>query len=1416
MIAIDGNLGDIWFNLVVKGKEEVDETIDEEFAKSDESLERAEAIGTALDRTSQKGRQAMRLLGRSLADVSSRLAQATASASTFTARLSKTATAAHPGIRPSPAGPVGPARPATNPGSQPPPAPGTPPPQPASGSGGAPLTAALAATAATVAAASTFGPQLSGPRPTLPRPEVQTPTPTLPAPAPTSTLQPQDVSLFTLPVPSTPTPPAGSGGSPAGTAGSGADLRVQQPKHGLPKVTGLNLPRPTPPAAAPSPWPRLPDVTPPTGQPRHLPPPPQPAFVGADQLQLPRPEADRLPPATISVGQRGPTRLKSLPTPNPELPQPDLTPLSVSPPVAPPAPPGRVRVDVPTPEYRLGEQPDHLQFPPVSVGVSPPRVPGGIDVAAPPLRLGKMESPQLPAPTPTLDVSAASTPARPEAAAPTQARPEATASTTTSASAPAPRPHLTTPEGLRLTPEGLTVAPAASPPITPATGPAGPAVRDISPALPTPTLPASTPPVPDVRAAVPPATPGGAPTPPLPASFTVATAGRSTPAATPTFPRVVSPEPAPTAATPTATTPAAPTLPRVVPPWTDPAAPAPTLPTAASPLTVAATPAPTRLPAEPEPAATGALPRATLPGPVPTWARPDADPAKLPTAGGWALPMDRGEPQPTPSAPTSALPRPVPPWSTLGVATPFQFRAKGGPVESGEPYVVGEKGPELFVPKAHGSIVPHDKTRTMREAPIFPGAHADWLPDPGTPGGPVPVARPTLPRVASVWSAAAETGKPGGPIPIAPAEHVPDPLPAAEPPRPPTGTPFKLPDMAALLASGDGLSLENVLGMALDEPEELTKVLGEVAGKIALVRGAGVEMGRALDGAWKKLPEHLAEELTAELDRVHKLLKSGAITDAEGGTLVQGSLTKVAKAHTEEKTRAEGDGIVAATEMASTRGGRRTLERNLNNETGKSRVQRFTDPGAAALYESQKRLSEVFKLGGAPAKMFRADVQQLEQEFKDGSITLEQRNAGLKNAFTEAAKSADLLKNRMGQAQLALAGLGAGLVGIVRSGLGGTSHMEALSLHFQLFSREVASLFIPTFDMMIDTLIRGTEWFRSLSGEQQAALGGTLTLAAGFGLLAKILPTVATALSGVWTLMAANPFLAVAGALAALVASSEEGRQMFGNLFSDLWKTVEPVFATLTGAVRSIAAALQPVLQSLISAVQPLFHAFTDLVQAVVPALVGLIQNVFAPVITAVIENVLVPGFRIVATIIQALVTFLRSAYDALSRDSLDSDGGRELLQRAARGGDNATAGEWRMLRDFGVRSQEDAQQRLDSIDQRRAQREQEDAVLRRGLNPERPQNQRSGTGQGHRSLVDSRTGFEDVRATWKRLQEGAMRTATPNPRQQRQDQLQQQQAEDTKQIRETLGRIMENLPNTVTWDWLRNALRPPQAPITT
>lgn len=42
-----------------------------------------------------------------------------------------------------------------------------------------------------------------------------------------------------------------------------------------------------------------------------------------------------------------------------------------------------------------------------------------------------------------------------------------------------------------------------------------------------------------------------------------------------------------------------------------------------------------------------------------------------------------------------------------GIASLFGFRAAGGPVTAGSPYIVGERGPELMVPRMSGTVVPN-------------------------------------------------------------------------------------------------------------------------------------------------------------------------------------------------------------------------------------------------------------------------------------------------------------------------------------------------------------------------------------------------------------------------------------------------------------------------------------------------------------------------------------------------------------------------------------------------------------------------------------------------------------------------------------------------------------------------------------
>jgi hypothetical protein len=46
------------------------------------------------------------------------------------------------------------------------------------------------------------------------------------------------------------------------------------------------------------------------------------------------------------------------------------------------------------------------------------------------------------------------------------------------------------------------------------------------------------------------------------------------------------------------------------------------------------------------------------------------------------------------------------------------FRANGGPVTSGFPYIVGERGPEIFNPSTSGSIIPNNRMGSRGSANI--------------------------------------------------------------------------------------------------------------------------------------------------------------------------------------------------------------------------------------------------------------------------------------------------------------------------------------------------------------------------------------------------------------------------------------------------------------------------------------------------------------------------------------------------------------------------------------------------------------------------------------------------------------------------------------------------------------------------
>jgi hypothetical protein len=65
------------------------------------------------------------------------------------------------------------------------------------------------------------------------------------------------------------------------------------------------------------------------------------------------------------------------------------------------------------------------------------------------------------------------------------------------------------------------------------------------------------------------------------------------------------------------------------------------------------------------------------------------------------------------------------PTATANTYVNVGMRASGGPIESGAPYIVGEKGPELIVPRQSGHVVDAASTRAMAGASHGPAVHIE-------------------------------------------------------------------------------------------------------------------------------------------------------------------------------------------------------------------------------------------------------------------------------------------------------------------------------------------------------------------------------------------------------------------------------------------------------------------------------------------------------------------------------------------------------------------------------------------------------------------------------------------------------------------------------------------------------------------
>lgn len=265
----------------------------------------------------------------------------------------------------------------------------------------------------------------------------------------------------------------------------------------------------------------------------------------------------------------------------------------------------------------------------------------------------------------------------------------------------------------------------------------------------------------------------------------------------------------------------------------------------------------------------------------------------------------------------------------------------------------------------------------------------------------------------------------------------------------------------------------------------------------------------------------------------------------------------------------------------------------------------------------QKGVEGVEKaVDGIGAKLKKADAEAAPLAKGIGQKIVE----GIGGALSRVGEQFAAL-GRAAQLPFALA-TGA-VLGFVRAGLAGTTAGEALALRFQLLNREIASLFLPIIERVIGALDRAVNWFKSLDGATQEAIGRTVALSVALLGAAVILPRLIAGVEGVagaFVLLRANPIVAVVAALAALLLFTESGREAIAGIgeafrpvvaaVGELWRAFQPIIDALASVIPPLVQALQPVFEGLAAAITVVVNALTAVVNGLRAAINWVIDRI--------------------------------------------------------------------------------------------------------------------------------------------------------------------------------------------------------------
>ena len=245
-----------------------------------------------------------------------------------------------------------------------------------------------------------------------------------------------------------------------------------------------------------------------------------------------------------------------------------------------------------------------------------------------------------------------------------------------------------------------------------------------------------------------------------------------------------------------------------------------------------------------------------------------------------------------------------------------------------------------------------------------------------------------------------------------------------------------------------------------------------------------------------------------------------------------------------------------------------------------------------------------------------------------GLEAVKQGIEGLRAGMERANAAITASPIAIGAAVAAMNALVASTRSWVNAGIAGTLYGNQLQLQFTLLSREIAGVFVPTIRKVIDGLREVTQWFRQLTGDQQANIRHWVEAAAVAALVFKGIGLV----KGMVVSMAASLLGVLAPAFTALTGIVTSGALTMATAMNLLTAGITAIIGLVVSAATAAAtlgagiavgtASGRSALQSLVAQFRPLLQVLGEVYDAVAAALGPVLEAVGATIGATITEAV--------------------------------------------------------------------------------------------------------------------------------------------------------------------------------------------------